>query len=242
MNGIIGRAILLAVSFTLLIGAPVWAKDLKASLAQMPLYAESTDKGVLVDLTKAMAEASGTNIEIQVVPFKRSMENVINRNVDFHMPLIKNPNISDDKLDYDNSTETIFHVNFVLYSKKDKDIDLNNLKDYKLETDLAHIPYFDFPIKTFSSPDSALQKIAKGRIDGLIFADGAIDPVLKQLDLKDIKRQLYKVFDVKVILPKGEQGKDVDQFLSSTIKKLRDSGKYEEIMKAVDYEYDNWQP
>jgi polar amino acid transport system substrate-binding protein len=55
----------------------------------MPVYAESKDKGVLVDLAKAMAKTSGKDIEIQVVPFNRSIHDVIEGKADFHMPLIK---------------------------------------------------------------------------------------------------------------------------------------------------------
>lgn len=238
---IIGN-ICIALASALLFTTPVTAKELTASLAQMPVYAESVDKGVLVDLVKAIAKESGVTIKHQVVPFARSMDDVINQKVNFHMPLIMPPNASELKLDYDYSTETIFHVNFVLFSNKNKPLDPAKLASYKLETDRAHTQYFPFPIEPSTNIESSLKKLDAGRIDGFIFADFASDPIIKQSGLKNIHRDLYKVFDVKIILPKGARGGEVDKFLSSTIQSLRKNGTYDKIMGPIDMKYDNWQP
>jgi len=215
---------------------------MKASLAQMPVYAEATDKGVLVDLVKAMAKTSGKNIEIQVVPFNRSMHDVMDGKADFHMPLIKPENVDESKLGYANSKETIFHVSFVLYTNKNKPIDKSKLKDYRIETDLAHVDYFDFPIKGSTRLDSSLKKVDAGRIDGFIFADFASDPIVKKEGLKNIHRELFKVFDVKIILPKGEKGETTDVFLTETIEKMRADGSFDKIMSPIDQPYNDWQP
>jgi hypothetical protein len=47
------------------------------------------DKGVLVDLLKAISAVSNKSIDYQVVSFARSMSYVEGGKVDFHMPLIK---------------------------------------------------------------------------------------------------------------------------------------------------------
>ena len=226
----------------LLFAAPVAAKDLTASLAQMPLYAESVDKGLLVDLVKAIEQESGMRIKREVVPFARSMDNVINRRADFHMPLIMAPNADLSELNYDFSTETIFHVNFVLFSNKNKPLDPAKLASYKLETDRAHTQYFPFPIEPAASLESAMRKVDAGRIDGFIFADFASEPIIKQYDLKNIHRSLYRVFDVKIILPKGAHGGEVDRMLSAAIRSLREKGDYDKLMGSVDRPYDDWQP
>ncbi len=235
------KIISLSIALLLLAAGPVLAKDLKGSLAKMPVYAESPDKGVLVDLVKAIAAETGNKISIQVVPFKRSMNYVINKKVDFHMPLIKNPEVADAKLPYDHSTATIFHVNFVLYSNKNKPLDLKNLGQYKIETEAAHVQYFPFKAAPSSDIASSLKKVDAGRIDGFIFADNACDPLVKKLGLKNLKRQLYKVFDVKIILAKGQQGGDVDKFFSSAIEKLKAKGEYVKIMGKIDQKYNDWQ-
>ncbi len=221
---------------------PVLSADYKASLAQMPVYAESADKGVLVDLVKAMAEESGKGIDITVGPFKRSLHNVTVGKADFHMPLIQNPLLKLGDLTYSYSTETIFHVNFVLYTNKSKTLDRSNLAKYKIETDAAHVLYFHKGILPSTNLESSLKKVNAGRIDGFIFADFASDPVIKGAGLKNIKRELYNRYDVKIILPKGGTNGPTDKFLTSVIGKLRASGKYGEIMNMIDAPYDDWQP
>ncbi len=240
--GKLPAVVTLTILCMMLLVYPVRAADMKASLANMPVYAETADKGILVDLVKAMARTSGKDIEIQVVPFNKSMHDVMDGKADFHMPLIKPENVDEAKLDYANSKETIFHVNFVLYTNKNKPIDKSKLKDYRIETDLAHVKYFDFPVKGSTRIDSSLKKVDAGRIDGFIFADFASDPIIKKEGLKDIHRDLYKIFDVKIIVPKGEKGKVTDVFLTETIEKMRADGSFDKIMSPIDQPYDNWQP
>ncbi|HCY86010.1 MAG TPA: hypothetical protein DHV36_12815 [Desulfobacteraceae bacterium] len=221
---------------------PVLAADFKVSLAKMPVYAESSEKGVLVDFTKALAKVSGKDIEFSVVPFARSMNNVVSGRADFHMPLIAVPNINMETLDYDYSTETIFHVNFVMYTKKGRNVTKEALPTAKVETDLAHVNYFDFSIKGSANIEQSLKKVNTGRIDAFIFADFASDPLVKKNNFNNIQRDLFKVYDVKIILPKGGRGGPTDQFLSQAIGKLKSSGDFERIMGQIDTPYDNWQP
>jgi polar amino acid transport system substrate-binding protein len=230
------RIILSAVLYTA--GAlSVSAQPLKVSLAQMPVYAESTDKGVLVDMSKAIAGAAGRTLELQVVPFKRSLDNVITKKVDFHAPLIVNPTLNESDLDYDHSTITIFHVNFVLYSNPTKQLDMDNPGEYSLETDAAHVQYFPFKIAASSDLEASLKKVDAGRIDGFIFADMASDPLVTQLGLNNIKRSLYKRFDVKIILPKGGKGGATDKLITSAVAKLKADGKWDPIMSVLDQPY-----
>lgn len=212
----------------------------KVSLAKMPVYSESVDKGILIDLVKAMAKVEGVKIERTVTAFARSMYNVKSGKADFHLPLIKLPDSNEGTLEYDHSTETIFHVNFVLYTGSKKSINPKNLKDHFIETDRAHVAYFNFDIKASSCIECSLKKVAIGRIDGFIFADFASDPHVKANKL-DLKRQLYRRFDVKIILPRGGKGGKTDQFLSSAIGKLRASGEYDKIMSKLDAPYNDWQ-
>ena len=228
--------------FILFIAVSANAQDYKASLAKMPVYSESTEKGVLVDLVKAIATESGKKINLVVEPFARSLNNIISGKADFHMPLIAIPDIDMSTLDYDYSTETIFHVNFVLYTKKGSNISIDNLPNLKVETELAHLPYFTFPIKGSSNLELSLKKVNAGRIDAFIFADFASDPLVKKNNFTNIKRDLFKVYEVKIILPKNGKGGKIDKFLSDIIAKLRANGTYDKLMKPIEVEYDNWQP
>lgn len=237
-NNLAKKLSIFLIALGLAVSLNAKAKTWKASLAQMPVYAESMEKGVLVDLVKAIKKASGQDITYQVVPFARSMNSVETSEVDFHMPLIEPLDMKVAKFSL--STETIFHVNFILYTKKGSDITPGNLDGKNIETDLAHTPYFPFKINASTSIESSLKKLDAGRIDGFIFADQATDPVLKNLKLVNVKRQLYKRFNVKIILPKAGAA-ETDKFLSETIQKLRKDGEYDKIMSVLDMPYDNWQ-
>lgn len=237
MKSFTKKLIAFAVLSCSLLLSTSYCQALKVSLAQMPVYAESLEKGILVDMSKAIAEVSGKKLELQVVPFKRSMDNVVTKKVAFHAPLIQNPNIDEKTLDYDHSTTTIFHVNFVLYTNKNKTIDGKNLKKYKIETDAAHTQYFSFPTIASSDLEASIKKVDAGRIDGFIFADVAIDPIVKNLALKNIKRELHYRFDVKIILPKGGKGGATDKLIIDAHKKLKASGKWDEIMGPLDQPY-----
>ena len=65
---------------------------------------------------------------------------------------------------------------------------------------------------------------------------------MKNIDNKAFKRELYKRFDVKIILPKSDKAKEIDTMLSDSIAKLRANGKYSQVIGPVDAAYDNWQP
>ncbi len=221
---------------------PVKALEYSATLAKMPVYAESTDKGVLIDLVNAIADETGASISIKVDPFARSMHNVISKKSDFHLPLIVAPHIDESTLDYDHSTETIFHVNFVLYTNKGKNINKDNVHNFNVETDRAHTKYFTFEVKPSSNIEGSIRKVDAGRMDAFIFADFASDPLVKKHNLKNINRELFQVFDVKIILPKGGHGGETDKFLSDAIARLRAKGLYDKIMGIIDLPYDNWQP
>lgn len=51
----------------------LFSSEYKASLARMPVYALSQDKGVLVDFVKAIADVSKNKISIKVQPFASSI-------------------------------------------------------------------------------------------------------------------------------------------------------------------------
>ena len=87
-----------------------------------------------------------------------------------------------------------------------------------------------------------MKKVDAGRLDAFIFADAAADQFIKQNKLTNIKRQLYKRFDVKIILPKGGRGGPTDKFLSENIAKLIKSGEMAKIMGQIDAQFNNWQP
>lgn len=221
------------------------ARDLKISLPFLPPLVETKEKGILVDLCKAMAaEYKEGKITWDVVPFPRSLDNVEKGRADLHMPYITPPN--PQRIPFQYSSDVIFKVIFTLYTNKsNKEINSKNLTKYKVETDEGCKYILDSTIPNITgspSIESSLQKVDKGRIDAWLFAMPESDMALKKLDLKNVKRSEYRKFDVKALLPLGEKGKEVDKIYADLIKKLKASGKYQKIMAPIlDQKFENWQ-
>jgi polar amino acid transport system substrate-binding protein len=213
-----------------------------ASLARMPVHAPSKSEGIQVKLVKALAKASGTDITYNIFPFARSVTNVETGQADFHIPLIRNTVVSENDLKFFYSRETIFHVNFVLYTRKGSGVTLDNLAQHVIASDRAHVDYFPFHVIPSNSIELSLKMLSMGRIDGYIFADSAADPVLRALELSNIHRSFYHRFDVKIIYPRSERGYQVAAVISRALEKLNDSGELANIEGPVDLPYNNWQP
>tara|TARA_R110000744_G_scaffold50709_8_gene109494 strand:+ start:3940 stop:4746 length:807 start_codon:yes stop_codon:yes gene_type:complete len=241
----------------------VFAEQLKVSIPRMPVHAESDGKGILVDFAKVLAKKLKRDIDIQIVPFPRSIYYVNNNKVDFHLPFIKaniKAQVNKKSLGHAKSAvrhqykkqqtsnfiysdETIFHVNFVLYSHKDVTIDISNLQDYKIETDTAHIPYLEDVEMGSDCILCSLKKIQYKMTDGYIFADSSTDPLLRYNSklLPSIKRELYQRFEVKVLFPNTEEGHHLNKTISAIITEMRLSGELAQLLSSIDLPYDDWQ-
>jgi polar amino acid transport system substrate-binding protein len=241
----VGKYFILAVFCFCLMFSQAQARDLKASVPiPLPPLVDSKDKGILIDLLKAMAEEyKDGKIAWEVYPFARSMENVEKGRADFHMPQLVNPKISADKLPFMFSSEIIFKVIFVLYTNKNnKEINPGNISKYKIESSDGTKDFFGFSVAGNPSIDSGLQKVNMNRIDGWLFAMPESDEALKRLGLKNIKRWEFAKYDVRIVLNKST-GKEVDKILTDIIGKLKADGKYKKIMGPIlDQKFDPWQP
>ena len=232
----------------ILIAAPTLAqpKKMTASLAIMPQSAERSDDGRLhgayVDLIRALDRLYGTETKMIVVPFKRSVRNLVAGLADIHIPLIKIPGMDTDSLPYAFSTATLFQVAFVLYSNSDRPLEMARLNEYEILTDSAHIEFFPFKVKGTHCLPCAIKMVAAGRIDGFIFAQNEIDPYIREFKLTNVRRQLYRNFDVKILIPKGEAGKAIDHYLTEGINTLRERGEYDKLLAPVLAPYKDWQP
>lgn len=186
--------------FFFCISSPALGRDLNGSLAFLPDILESPDKGVFVDLVKAIDDVyTGGKITIKVYPFNRSVENVISGKADFHIPLFKNPLIPESKLPFRYVSANTGVVVLVLYSRKDKIITaemINKAKDsnnfpYKIETDAGIKDFFDFPTVGSSSIEQSFGKLLRGRIDAFLFAQEESDFTLRNMKTKDIHREFF---------------------------------------------------
>jgi polar amino acid transport system substrate-binding protein len=220
------------------------AKDYKVAIFQLPT-AES-----FTELFKAVGEATNNDFEIQIVPPARGVYLIENKLADIFFPAT----ISGDQkkqagLKFDYSTARVFKAVFVLYTNKNKPVDIGELKkgnpkNYQIETTSSLADLFEFqPLQT-TSLEASLKKVDAGTIDGLLYAQEAGDPFLKKLGLKNINRKLYSKNDISFGIQKGSKGTEIDKMLTDGVEKLRANGKLNQIIaiSIKNSEYDDWQP
>ena len=218
------------------------AKDYIISVGKLPLYSESKDKGILIDVLKAMDEEyKDGKFIIEVYPFGRSINNVITGKADVHFPTI-GKNIWGKETDtYEKellkqgimrSSSSLTKTHFALYTNTSKpNIDVSKIEDYKIETDIGHTIFFNKNMGGTTCLPCSVEKLSNGRIDGLVFASREIDGMIKKGGFKNIRRQDFKIFGSKFILPATKKGEEIDELLTSLIKKMIKNGKLAKVAK-----------
>jgi len=207
----------------------------------MPIMDDDPENGIehpLVEFVRHWSELADVTIEMQRLPFKRSIMHAQNGLVDLHFPLLRDPEIANAELPFDYSTSRITTVNFVLYSRVDEPVDLSQAENYTIATFGGHSDLFPFKVHEEYSIEGSLLKLKNGRIDAYIFADSGGDLALIELGLTGIKRELYKVYDVHAVLPKGTKGGQTDRLITEIMDKVNSGTQPVEWQNA---EYVDWQ-
>ncbi len=240
INRITGFIVVLSLFCTVF----TWAKEFKAAVKQLP----TTD--TYIAILKAIVEATGNTVDVQVVPPARADYLIENKQVDIQYPmaaLSDNPKFKALKFDF--STAVLYKLAFVIYTNKDKPVDIEsikkgNTKKYKIEIDPSRAFEYDFTGMASSNFEASFTKLSEGKIDCLILAQTSGDALLKKLALKNIKRQLWQEYDLLFTIAKGSKGGEVDKMLSDGVAKLKAAGKFDQVVStlAKTAKYDNWQP
>ncbi len=227
------------------------ARNLNASMAYLPKVLESPDEGIfaemVIELDRVYTEGK---IIRKVYPFVRSMQNVIKGEADFHMPLIINPYVDENKLPFRHISGEIWDIIFVIYSRTNNKITNIEIEagkkqekfPYIIETDRAHTSYFDFPIVDSSAIESSLKQVRHGRIDAFIFAQAETDYVLKELKFKDIARAPFKNYKSTFVVQNSKKGREVDKILTKALSLLEKDGTMARLRKKIQGTYIEWQP
>lgn len=226
--------------FLVLISPTLFGKDYNVSVARLPLYSESPDKGILIDVIKALdAEYKEGRFIIETYPFKRSIHNVATGKADFHFPTIGSLvwGLETDRFEtqlhaegLQRSTASLVKTHFALYSNSDKPpLDIDHLSRYRIETDAGHTLFFHEDIQGTTCLKCSVEKLSKGRIDGLIFAAREVDVFAEQLGITNLRRQQYQTFGSKFILPLGEKGAEIDQLLTRLIRRMVEKGTLQQV-------------
>ena len=220
------------------------AHDISGSLGSLPVLAETNEKGILVDYLNAMQRAYPEGkIQFDVVPLERSLKNVVSGASDFQAPLLKDPKQNEKDLNYRYSDASIFNVTFVLYTNRaNKKINLKNLQDFNVESDVAGIRFMGFPAKASSCIECSLKKVNEGRIDGYIFAGLECDQFVDKDHLSNIKSAVFHKYDVRFTLPLGKKGDETNEILTKIVNRTKKNGDFHKILGVINDYYKNWKP
>jgi hypothetical protein len=216
------------------------------------LVADIQGLDTLIQLVKTMGEDMNVTFDMQKVPFARMISMIQSKQANFGTPMLflKDPN-KIKQLPFDYSTAVIDRMCFILYTNKAKPIDVTNLKNgnsnkYQIESDIGNMQMFNFSTLASTNIPGSLKKVNDGKIDGYIMGVAPTDDILRanKDSMKNIKRQLWDIFDMGFIIQKGAKGGPDDKFLSAGMKKMVDSGKFLKIIGdlAPVEKYVDWQP
>lgn len=220
------------------------AKDFKVCLAELPSLAEPSqhgELGILVDLVKAMRSKYGEGgVQLEITPFARSLKTLEAGGCDMHLPILNNPDAPFRKPNLRLASDIIFKVPFVIYSRSDRPpLAVGEIPGPRLETDLAHIRFFPFPISGTSCLACSLKKVLAGRTDGVIFAAKEMNTLIREEKLTGLRATLYRQFDVHPVVRQGPAGDEAERVFHQLLGKLKESGEYARIMQPL-LNYD-WQ-
>lgn len=113
---------------------------------------------------------------------------------------------------------------------------------YRIETDRAHTQALGFPALPSSSVQSSLEKLARGRIQGYVFAPINVEREIDRLGLRGELRSVpFADYPAKWLVGQGAQGDAVEPRLSAALRALKASGEYQRI-GAVFLQPQRWQP
>lgn len=224
------------------------AKDLKASLAIIPLHAEIVNNqasGGFVEVVKLLDSVYPQgDMKLYLYPFARSIANVTHSKADFHLPLIRPNHEYHSYHGYIYVPEPICKVTFVLYTLASRtDLTPSSItQQTKVETMRGHKDLIDAPTKEVGSLSRAINKVLSGRSDGFIFEQEAVDAYLKANEITNIKRHLYAVYDSTIIVPNTIKGTQTAKVLSRLLKELKATGELQAVTDKIHKPYNNWQP
>jgi polar amino acid transport system substrate-binding protein len=229
----------------LLPAVPAAARDLRVSLPEIKNVCEQVEHCVFVDLVRALERVSGSDhfIVSGIFPYARSVQNLVSGQADMHFPVQINPLVAADRLPYRISSEPLHDTEFVLYRRKDRpDVTPESARRFTIATGRGLIEYFDFPVQAVDNIGAGLRMVDAGRLDGLVYTFRAADAEVRRLNLKNLYRAAWARYSVRIALPLGQAGAELDRTLTPLIRQLKASGEYDRVMAPlIGQKYSDWQ-
>ncbi|MBC3934792.1 transporter substrate-binding domain-containing protein [Undibacterium rugosum] len=244
---------LLLASGLSLLSTAASAAELKAGLGYIPSLAEKNGSGPFVDLFKAIAKVyPEARIQIQVLPFARSIRNIELGLQDFHAPMMVSPYVDQEKLPYRFVKKPMGQVCHVLYSRKNAELNREQVFSaashtaypYRIEVIRGTKEFFNFPFPIAEATyfEEGMNSVIKGQTDAFIAAQEEGDAILRRLPGKEqIHRSLLACWDDQIVIPKGPHGDEIDRILTAALNRLESSGQLKKLRKKIHGSYSDWQ-
>jgi polar amino acid transport system substrate-binding protein len=226
-------------------------RELRASLALLPGLVDSAEQGAFVELVKAMDAVYPGRIQIRVYPMARSIQTVIDGEADFHVPILRDPEVPAEQLPYAVADESFGVLANVIYSHVSRKLSRDDIEralarggefPYRIEATGGGGLAVRYPHKPNNKIDLALKKLNAGRLDAFIHPQEEADALIEAHRLKHIHRALYSTNYDMIVIAKGEAGSAVNALVSACVRQLRDSGELERMYGRVHRPYSDWQP
>ena len=225
------------------------SRELLASVGNIVPHSVLDENGVpqggFVEIVRAIDRVytEGT-ISIRVYPIERSMAKLKNGDADFQIPYISNPKVPERNLDYTFVSEPITDVVFVLYTRSESTLSPeDDLEKRDIETLRGAENHFSFKISGVDSFRQGLLRASLGRSDGFIAEQDACDLYIRDHKIENLRRTFFAKWKSSIAILKGPRGREIDDILSTAMRKLKQSGELQKITSAIHLPYyEDWQP
>lgn len=227
--------------------------DLNAHGMLLPGLVDSAKQGGFIELIRAIdAIYTQGQIQVEVFPVGRVYQNIKSGLCDFAFPTLRMSPALLARAGHTVSTRSFGQVAFVLYSHRAKGLTREKLESAALRSARESTPFpyhviaapvmeVPYPTSSFTNFESALQMVNAGHADAFLWAQEEVDLVLQRLDLPQVQRSLYGMYEDVFLLPLGERGRQVDVILSRCLDQLSAEGQLPRLYSGIHRPYKDWQ-
>lgn len=204
--------------------------------------------GIIVDIIRKSFEKKGVNVIFENYPFTRAVIKIENNEIDAAMPKMKTEERIKKYLFTEpiiNSKSNFFYIKGRNISEDFKWKKLEDFKKYKIGGTIGYWYLEDFKNIGLSADisntdEDNIRKLYIGRIDFFIIDEIAGWEIIKKLypesiekfstlEKEESKRGLYLMLSKK-----NSKSERVIRIFNEGLKKLKESGEYEEILKKIE--------
>lgn len=209
----------------------------------IPLMVESKTKGIFIDLTRELAKRAGINIDINILPAKRAINDFNLGNADALFPALNA--FFPDKKSFLPTEEIIYIKRDIAFTLKGQELietiaqlegkKIGITRGYAYADEVINNPNIDFFMT--NSDEYSAKMLKAGHIDAFIAEEISGLTALKRMKLKNeiqysSKRPISES-DVFYATQATEQGRYLAELLSQQLRLMKEDGSFNRIMSQA---------